>query len=404
MDADLSHDPKYLPDLVAAAGDHDVVLGSRYLNGISVVNWPLRRILLSSFANRYVRTITGLTTCDSTSGYRCWRRDALRDAARRAVHLSDGYAFMVETVFEVARHGRARRRGADHLRRAPRQGASKMSGPVLLESMLMPWRLVLAEPRAVRRPADGQVRDAPPRRRDAHDLVPAVSRRHDRHLHGAHRQGHRRARPRGPRGAAVAPAACAAGPGRGRRALPPVPLRAASAISTSSATPARSQADVRSARGRLGRRRRWRWPRPGARCAASRAQVGRHAAARPLDHPERRGGRPRPAAGCRSSSACTGRTCTWPSATPSRAVAAQAALRRLDWLTACSDDLRDRMIALGADPARAIDDSLRRRRAAVPARRGRCGREGAAAHGRRARTTWCCSPPGGSCARRDSST
>ena len=62
MDADLSHDPKYLPDLVKAAETYDLVLGSRYLNGISVINWPLRRILLSWFANRYVRAITGLTT------------------------------------------------------------------------------------------------------------------------------------------------------------------------------------------------------------------------------------------------------------------------------------------------------------------------------------------------------
>jgi dolichol-phosphate mannosyltransferase len=152
MDADLSHDPRYLPDLVAAAATHDLVLGSRYLNGISVVNWPLRRIILSSFANAYVRAITGLTTRDSTSGYRCWRRQTLAglDLER---FLSHRYAFMVETVFEVARRG-------GHVGEVPiifierRQGASKMSGRVLVESMVMPWRLVLRNRGRVR-PASG---------------------------------------------------------------------------------------------------------------------------------------------------------------------------------------------------------------------------------------------------------
>jgi len=150
MDADLSHDPTYLPDLVAAAADHDIVLGSRYLNGVSVVNWPLRRIILSSFANAYVRTITGLTTRDSTSGYRCWRRDALArlDLER---FLSHRYAFMVETVFEIARLG-GRVGEVPIIFVERRQGASKMSGRVLLESMIMPWRLVLRNRGRVRRP------------------------------------------------------------------------------------------------------------------------------------------------------------------------------------------------------------------------------------------------------------
>lgn len=141
MDADLSHDPRYLPDLVAAAADRDVVLGSRYLNGVSVVNWPLRRIILSSFANAYVRTITGLTTRDSTSGYRCWRRETLAGLELERF-LSHRYAFMVETVFEVARRsGRVGEVPIIFIER--RQGMSKMSTRVLLESMLMPWRLVL---------------------------------------------------------------------------------------------------------------------------------------------------------------------------------------------------------------------------------------------------------------------
>jgi len=153
MDADLSHDPKYLPDLVAASADYDIVLGSRYLNGVSVVNWPLRRIILSSFANAYVRAITGLTTRDSTSGYRCWRREALAklDLER---FLSHRYAFMVETVFEIARRG-GRVGEVPIIFVERRQGASKMSGRVLLESMIMPWRLVLRNRGRVRRRGTG---------------------------------------------------------------------------------------------------------------------------------------------------------------------------------------------------------------------------------------------------------
>ena len=153
MDADLSHDPKYLPDLVKAAETFDLVLGSRYLNGISVINWPLRRILLSWFANRYVRAITGLTTCDTTSGFRCWRRDALAKL-RVERFISRRYAFTVETVFEVARQG-GRVGEVPIIFVERRVGASKMSGPVLLESMVMPWRLVWRHRGRLKPPAEG---------------------------------------------------------------------------------------------------------------------------------------------------------------------------------------------------------------------------------------------------------
>lgn len=151
MDADLSHDPKYLPDMVAASERYDLVLGSRYLNGISVMNWPLRRILLSWFANRYVRTITGVTTFDTTSGFRCWRREMLAqlDFSR---FLSQRYAFTVETVFEVARRG-GRVGEVPIIFVERRQGTSKMSGKVLLESMFMPWRLILRNRGRLRPPA-----------------------------------------------------------------------------------------------------------------------------------------------------------------------------------------------------------------------------------------------------------
>jgi dolichol-phosphate mannosyltransferase len=141
MDADFSHDPKYLPAIIAAAADHDVVIGSRYLNGVSVVNWPLRRIVLSAFANRYIRAITGLRAQDCTSGYRCWRRDALAGLALDGV-VSDGYAFLVELLYQAHRRG-ARIGEVPIIFVERRLGVSKLSGSVLLESGVTPWRLRL---------------------------------------------------------------------------------------------------------------------------------------------------------------------------------------------------------------------------------------------------------------------
>src|SRR6187402_3556384 len=104
MDADLSHNPEHLPALTAAATNADVVIGSRYLNGVSVVNWPLHRIFLSAFANRYIRAVTQLTPRDCTSGYRCWRREALEKLPLDSV-VSDGYAFLIEMLHEASRSG-----------------------------------------------------------------------------------------------------------------------------------------------------------------------------------------------------------------------------------------------------------------------------------------------------------
>jgi dolichol-phosphate mannosyltransferase len=141
MDADWSHDPKYLPELVAALERHDVAIGSRYLYGVSVVNWPLRRIMLSAFANQYIRAITGLPARDCTSGYRCWRREMLAQVPLDSV-VSDGYAFVVETFFEAVRRG-ARVVEVPIIFVERRHGVSKLSKAVLAESMLMPWRLAL---------------------------------------------------------------------------------------------------------------------------------------------------------------------------------------------------------------------------------------------------------------------
>jgi dolichol-phosphate mannosyltransferase len=141
MDADLSHNPEYLPALVGATADHDVVIGSRYLNGVSVVNWPLHRIFLSAFANRYIRLVTSLTPRDCTSGYRCWRRESLARLPIRDM-VSDGYAFLVEMLFEASRRG-CRIGEVPIIFVERRQGQSKVSGSVLLESLITPWRLLL---------------------------------------------------------------------------------------------------------------------------------------------------------------------------------------------------------------------------------------------------------------------
>lgn len=141
MDADLSHNPDYLPDLVAAAASHDVVIGSRYLNGVSVVNWPLHRLFLSAFANRYIRLVTSLSPSDCTSGFRCWRREALARLPIGSM-VSDGYAFLVEMLFEAQKRG-LRIGEVPIIFVERRQGQSKLSSGVLLESLMMPWRLIL---------------------------------------------------------------------------------------------------------------------------------------------------------------------------------------------------------------------------------------------------------------------
>jgi dolichol-phosphate mannosyltransferase len=141
MDADLSHSPEYLPAIAAGADRYDVVIGSRYLTGVSVVNWPLHRIFLSAFANRYVRAVTRISVSDCTSGYRCWRREALQRLPLNSM-VSNGYAFIVEMLFEASRRGCT-------IGEVPiifierRQGQSKVSGRVLAESLIVPWRLVL---------------------------------------------------------------------------------------------------------------------------------------------------------------------------------------------------------------------------------------------------------------------
>ena len=140
MDADLSHDPRHLPALIEATAHADVVIGSRYVPGGEIVNWPKRRRVLSRFANSYIRLVTRLSPRDCTSGYRCWRREALARVPIADL-TSDGYSFLVEMLFAAA---------AAQLRVAEvpitfverRLGLSKLTKAVLIESALTPWRLV----------------------------------------------------------------------------------------------------------------------------------------------------------------------------------------------------------------------------------------------------------------------
>lgn len=148
MDADLSHDPLYLPHFIEAAENADVVIGSRYLNGISVINWPLRRILLSWGANRYVQAITRLRVHDCTSGFRLYRAPVLRAIDLPSVR-SNGYSFQVEMTFRAQTAG-FRIVETPIIFTERRAGHSKMSKGVILESMLMPLKL-RARARAMRR-------------------------------------------------------------------------------------------------------------------------------------------------------------------------------------------------------------------------------------------------------------
>jgi dolichol-phosphate mannosyltransferase len=150
MDSDLSHDPRHLRDLIAASERADVVIGSRYIPGGAVVNWPLRRRLLSRFANSYIRLVTRLSARDCTSGYRCWRREALASVPLEQSG-SEGYSFLVEMLFAASAAGLT-------FAEVPitfverRQGESKLSNAVLLESAITPWRLIASRKSA--RPTD----------------------------------------------------------------------------------------------------------------------------------------------------------------------------------------------------------------------------------------------------------
>ncbi len=140
MDADHSHDPKHLTDFLDAAQDTDLVLGSRYLEGrVTVVNWPMTRLLLSYCANIYAKVITGHRIYDATGGFKCFRRRVLEAIDLDAVH-SNGYSFQIEMSFRAWRKGfRIVEIPIVFVDRV--EGTSKMSGAIVREAIWMVWRL-----------------------------------------------------------------------------------------------------------------------------------------------------------------------------------------------------------------------------------------------------------------------
>jgi dolichol-phosphate mannosyltransferase len=145
MDADFSHPISSLPDLFGEIEHADVVLGSRYINGITVVNWPIERLLLSYFGNSYARAITKVPVRDLTGGFKCWRRSALERIALERVR-SNGYAFQIEMTYRLWRKG-------GHIKELPiifadrTIGESKMSKRISIEAFWIVWWLKMQDMR-----------------------------------------------------------------------------------------------------------------------------------------------------------------------------------------------------------------------------------------------------------------
>lgn len=141
MDADFSHDPAMLPLFIEKMTDYDLVIGSRYINGVSVVNWPIRRLILSYCASVYTRAITGLHLSDCTGGFKCFRRSVL-EAINLSAIKSDGYSFQIEMNYRC--HEKGFRIGEIPIIFVDRHaGTSKMSKQIVREAVLMVWKLKL---------------------------------------------------------------------------------------------------------------------------------------------------------------------------------------------------------------------------------------------------------------------
>lgn len=140
MDGDFSHNPDDIPAFLEAAEHADLVLGSRYVNGIRVINWPLGRLMLSKGAAAYVQIITGMPISDPTGGYKCFRRSALQALDLAAVQ-SNGYSFQVELTHKLWRQGfRVAEVPIIFTERV--KGHSKMSGNIVSEALVMVWKLL----------------------------------------------------------------------------------------------------------------------------------------------------------------------------------------------------------------------------------------------------------------------
>ncbi len=139
MDADFSHDPKEIPNFLNAIEDHDLVLGSRYIKGVNVVNWPLRRLLLSYFANLYTKIVTGLPVCDATGGFKCFRRQVLESIDLENIR-SNGYAFQIELSYKTWQGGfRIKEIPIIFVDRI--YGESKLSKKIMWEATFLVWKL-----------------------------------------------------------------------------------------------------------------------------------------------------------------------------------------------------------------------------------------------------------------------
>ncbi len=139
MDADYSHDPKEIKNFLEAAKQYDLVLGSRYVKGVNVINWPMRRLLLSYFANKYTRFITGMPIQDATGGFKCFRRNVLESISLDQI-VSNGYAFQIEMTFKAWKKGF--KVGEIPIVFVDRmKGTSKMSKKIVREAIFMVWKL-----------------------------------------------------------------------------------------------------------------------------------------------------------------------------------------------------------------------------------------------------------------------
>jgi dolichol-phosphate mannosyltransferase len=139
MDADYSHDPKEIKNFLNAIKDCDLVIGSRYISGVNVINWPMKRLLLSFFANKYTKFITGLPLADSTGGFKCFRRKVLESIDLSRIK-SNGYSFQIEMNYKAWKAG-------FKIKEIPiifvdrMLGRSKMSKKIVREAIVMVWKL-----------------------------------------------------------------------------------------------------------------------------------------------------------------------------------------------------------------------------------------------------------------------
>jgi dolichol-phosphate mannosyltransferase len=139
MDADFSHDPKYISLFLEKIKKADLVIGSRYLSGVNVINWPMSRLLISYFANRFARIVTGLPICDATSGFKCFRRRVLENLNLDSIG-SEGYSFQIEVNFMTWKLG-------FKISELPivfydrQKGTSKMSSKIVREASWLLWKM-----------------------------------------------------------------------------------------------------------------------------------------------------------------------------------------------------------------------------------------------------------------------